>query len=146
MPTFDVTIRGKSYHVEVPDPGGMPLHVIVDGEAFEVGIAGTETWVAPQPMPAAVQAPVSAPRLTRPPQATPPVWTEGEEIIAPMPGTILSVEVQSGQPVEGGQIVCVLEAMKMKNPIRAIRGGTVVQIAVQAGQNISHGDLLVRLS
>jgi biotin carboxyl carrier protein len=36
--------------------------------------------------------------------------------------------------------------MKMKNPIRAIRGGTVVQIAVQAGQNISHGDLLVRLS
>jgi len=62
-----------------------------------------------------------------------------------MPGTILSVEVQQGQRVEGGQVVCVLEAMKMKNPIRTSHGGTVVQLAVQVGQNVSYGDLLVKL-
>jgi len=62
-----------------------------------------------------------------------------------MPGTILSVDVQQGQRVEGGQVVCVLEAMKMKNPIRSSRGGTVLEVAVQVGQNVTYGDLLVRL-
>ena len=146
MPTFDVTIAGKTYHVEIPDPGGMPLQVIVDGQAFEVVIVGTETRVTPQTSQAVVQLPIAPPRTTPPSQTAPPVHANGEEIIAPMPGTILSVEVQSGQIVEGGQIVCVLEAMKMKNPIRARRGGTVVQTAVQPGQTVSYGDLLVKLS
>jgi glutaconyl-CoA decarboxylase len=145
MPTFDVTIGGKSYHVEVPDPGGMPLQVIVDGQAFEVGIAGTEAWNAPPVSPPALHAPVSLPRSRHPPQATPRISTHSEEITAPMPGTILSVEVQCGQPVESGQVVCVLEAMKMKNPIRTVHGGIVADIAVQAGQNVSQGDLLVKL-
>jgi acetyl-CoA/propionyl-CoA carboxylase biotin carboxyl carrier protein len=62
-----------------------------------------------------------------------------------MPGTILSVEVTPGQTVESGQVVCVLEAMKMKNPLRAARGGTVLQIMVQVGQGVAYGDVLVRL-
>jgi biotin carboxyl carrier protein len=146
MPTFDVTVAGKSYHVEVPDPGGMPLEVIVDGQAFKVEVAGTEAWVGSQAIPIGVQASFSPLRRTPLSQATPPACANGEEILAPMPGTILSVDVQPGQQVEGGQIVCVLEAMKMKNPIRACRGGSVVETAVQAGQNVAYGDLLVKLS
>ena len=42
MPAFDVTIQGKTYHVEIPDPGASPLQVVVDGQPFEVGIVGTE--------------------------------------------------------------------------------------------------------
>jgi glutaconyl-CoA decarboxylase len=145
MPTFDVTIEGKCYRVEVPDPGATPLQVVVDGQAFEVEIAGTEAWGAPLPATAAVHASASPLRRISPSQTPPPACTDGEEIRAPMPGTILSVDVQAGQSVEGGQIMCVLEAMKMKNPIRAIHGGTVVQIAVQTGQNVAHGDLLVKL-
>ena len=43
MPTFDVTIQGKTYHVEIPDPGATPLQVIVDGEPFDVEVAGVES-------------------------------------------------------------------------------------------------------
>jgi glutaconyl-CoA/methylmalonyl-CoA decarboxylase subunit gamma len=146
MLTFDVTIGEKSYHIEVPDPGRMPLEVIVDGQAFEVEVAGTETWVGPQTAPAGVVAPVSAPRRTPLTQTTSPACANGEEILAPMPGTILSVEVQPGQQVESGQVVCVLEAMKMKNPIRACRGGIVAEAAARPGQNVAYGDLLVKLS
>jgi biotin carboxyl carrier protein len=145
MPTFDVTIAGKSYHVDIPDPGGVPLEVIVDGQAFEVRVAGMESWVGPAARPGGEKAPHSPMRRAPLSQAPPPACAEGEEILAPMPGTILSVDVQTGQQVESGQIVCVLEAMKMKNPIRACRSGSVIETAVQAGQNVAYGDLLVKL-
>jgi biotin carboxyl carrier protein len=145
MPIFDVTVGNKIYHVEVPDPGGIPLEVIVDGQAFKVEVAGTEAWAGPQATPAGVRPSLSPPRRAPQPQTPSLACTDGEEITAPMPGTILSVEVQPGQQVESGQIVCVLEAMKMKNPIRACRGGSVVHTAVQAGQNVAYGDLLVKL-
>jgi biotin carboxyl carrier protein len=146
MLTFDLAIGGKSYHVEVPDPGGMPLEIIVDGQAFEVEITGREAQAGPQMVPTGVQAPLAPPRRTPVTQTTPPACADGEEILAPMPGTILSVDVEPGQQVESGQIVCVLEAMKMKNPIRACRGGSVVETPVKAGQNVAYGDLLVKLS
>jgi biotin carboxyl carrier protein len=145
MPTFDVMIGGRTYHVEVPDPGATPLQVVVDGQAFEVEIGSTGGWVAPQTTNVSVHAPPSPARRTPQSQTAQPGCTNGEEITAPMPGTILSVDVQQGQRVEGGQVVCVLEAMKMKNPIRTAHGGTVVQLAVQVGQNVTYGDLLAKL-
>jgi biotin carboxyl carrier protein len=146
MPAFDMTIGGKTYHIEVPDPGITPLQVIVDGQAFQVEIAGTEGGLAPQAVPIPTQAPLSPPRRVPATRAPQPTDARGEVITAPMPGTILSLEVEEAQQVEPGQIVCVLEAMKMKNPIRAVHGGIVVQTAVQVGQNVSYGDLLVKLS
>ncbi len=151
MPTFDVTIQGKTYHVEIPDPGASPLQVIVDGEPFAVGIVGTESGMRPPavavaPPPAAQ--PTVLPVVPRVAVARPvvPAGAEGSgEIVAPMPGTILSIDVQLGQAVEAGQVVCVLEAMKMKNPIRATHTGTVAEIAVQPGQTVAYGALLVRL-
>jgi biotin carboxyl carrier protein len=62
-----------------------------------------------------------------------------------MPGTLLSLEVNVGQHVEQGQVLCVLEAMKMKNPIRATQTGTVAEILVQVGQTVPHGAVLLRL-
>jgi len=60
-----------------------------------------------------------------------------------MPGSIVSVAVQAGDQVEIGQDVCVLEAMKMNNRIRAPRAGTVAQVHIGPGQQVQHGDLLV---
>ena len=152
MPAFDVTIQGKTYHVEIPDPGASPLQVVVDGQPFEIGIVGMEVEavparLAPTPRPAPEPAPLPPPpriEVTRPAAATGALT--GNEITAPMPGTILSIEVKEGQQVDVGQVVCVLEAMKMKNPIRATHAGTVAQICVTAGMTVPYGEVLVRLA
>lgn len=152
MPAFDVEILGKIYHIDIPDPGATPLQVIVDGESFEIGIIGTEVSAAPPrlaaPLPPA-PAPVALPQpphvtVTRP--AVPAGTNGGATVIAPMPGTILSVDVVVGQPLDTGQVLCVLEAMKMKNPIRATHPGTVAEICVQPGQTVPYGEVLIRLA
>ncbi|MGQ9489576.1 MAG: biotin/lipoyl-containing protein [Anaerolineae bacterium] len=152
MPSFDVTINGKTYHVEVPNPAASPLEVIVDGQAFQVTVASSVPSVASvklaEPPPPAPQ-PTPLPPLPNIPIARPvmPAGADGGlEITSPMPGTILAVEVKIGQKIGPGQVVCVLEAMKMKNPIRATVGGTVAEVAVQPGQTVAYGDLLVRLA
>jgi glutaconyl-CoA/methylmalonyl-CoA decarboxylase subunit gamma len=148
VPTFDVTIQGKTYHVDIPDPGATPLRVIVDGEPFDVGIVGTELVAAPAPLAEALRpAPLPAlPRVNALQPIAPSAAYAGGDIVAPMPGTILSIAVTVGQQIEAGHVVCVLEAMKMKNPIRAIHSGAVTEIAVQAGQTVAHGALLARLA
>jgi biotin carboxyl carrier protein len=140
------------YHVEIPDPGATPLTVIVDGQPFAVGVSGTETRNAaeplgPPPRPAPEPAPLPTPlhvTVARP--AGPPIGEEHQnEIRAPMPGTILSVAVVVGEHVDAGAVLCVLEAMKMRNPIRAAHPGVIESIEVAPGQNVGYGDLLVRL-
>jgi biotin carboxyl carrier protein len=146
VPTYCVTVEGKTYQVEIPDPGAAPLQVIVDGQVFEVGILNPEAQVAPAaPVASADTRAGGAGRApaSRPP---PPRSREGEAISAPMPGTILSVEVEQGQDIEGGQVVCVLEAMKMKNPIRAASAGTVARVHIRVGQSVAYGDLMVELA
>lgn len=148
VPTFDLTIRGERYHVEIPDPAASPLTVIVDGESFVVELAGMQSAggaqhehtasppiVLPDPPSVAVALPVR------------PVGSNtGSEITAPMPGTILSIAVGVGDSVKPGQLLCVLEAMKMKNPIRTSQGGQVTLVNIAAGQNVAFGDLLVSLA
>lgn len=155
MPTFDVTIQGKKYHVEIPDPGATPLQVVVDGQTFDVEVSGTGVSAQQAPR---VEAPRPAPQppalppmpkvdLARPAvQADPNLSRAGHEVTSPMPGTILSIDVKVGETVAAGQVVCVLEAMKMKNPIRVNWDGTVKEITVAAGQNVAYGDILVRLA
>ncbi|MGA9401360.1 biotin/lipoyl-containing protein, partial [Haladaptatus sp.] len=71
------------------------------------------------------------------------VDAEGETVSAEMQGTILDVKVEEGDEIESGDVVCVLEAMKMENDVVASRGGTVTQIAVSEGDSVDMGDVLV---
>ena len=116
MKRFNVTVNGKAYDVAVEELGaGAP---------------------APAPAPAA---PAAAPAPAVP--AAPAVG-EGEKVCAPMPGTILDVRTSNGQKVSKGDVIMVLEAMKMENDIVAPCDGTVTSIVVKKGDNVQSGDTL----
>ena len=77
------------------------------------------------------------------PAAAPVVTGAGEPVNAPMPGTILKVNVTQGQAVKEGEVLCILEAMKMENEIMASKGGTVTQVLVAKGSIVDTGAPLV---
>ena len=99
--------------------------------------------IAPAPVAAApvAAAPAAAPAAAAP--AAPAVTGAGEPINAPMPGTILKVNVKAGDAVKEGQVLVVLEAMKMENEILAPKNGTVTQVVVAKGASVDTGAPLV---
>ena len=126
MRKFVVNVNGKSYEVEVEEVGGAPS-------------------VAPVATAAPVAAPVaSAPAAPAAPAASAPAGATKVE--APMPGTILRIDVKAGDSVNEGDVLCILEAMKMENEIVAPCAGTVASVNVNQGQSVNSGDLLVSLS
>lgn len=132
MRTFNITVNGQTYVVDVEEVGGAVTAAPVRAAAP----------VAAAPVAAAPAAPAAAPAA---PKAAAPV-AGGEPVKAPMPGTILDVKVTAGQTVKAGDIVCVLEAMKMENEIPAPKAGTVVQVPVTKGATVNAGDALVILA
>ena len=102
-----------------------------------VAIGGTVVAAAPvaAPAPVAAAAPVAAPAPVAP--AAPAVTAAGETVKAPMPGNILKVNVSAGQAVKEGDVLLVLEAMKMENEIMAPKAGTVAQVLVQKGSTVN---------
>lgn len=124
------------------------LIVTVSGVAYDVTVERVDgtapvTTAAPvaAPAPKAAPAPAVAP-------AAPAAAPSGAKISvsAPMPGTILSVNVKVGDKVEKGAVLCILEAMKMENEIMAPEAGTVVAVNATKGSTVTAGDLLVALA
>ena len=120
---YVVTLNGKNYEVEVNEQ-----------EAVLLGV--TDAAAAP------VAAPVAAPAAAPAPVAA-PVAGDGTKVPSPMPGTILSVNVSVGQAVKSGDVLLILEAMKMENDIVAPCDGTVKQLLVSKGSTVNTDDVLV---
>lgn len=139
-----VTIDAQTFEVEVGDLSARPVPVTVDGETFLV--MPEENGTLPEIRAAASQAierPASEP-AARPAAATGSAGAKA--LTAPIPGVIISVTAKEGQQVSFGQELCVLEAMKMKNIIRASRAGTIGAIRVAAGDQVKHGQVLMEYS
>ncbi len=127
--------------------GPRNYNVTVDGVTYQVtleegGAGSAPRAVAAPAAPRAIAAP-AAPAAAAP--ATAPV-AGGQQITAPMPGTILKICVSNGQAVKRGDDLVIIEAMKMETPIKAPADGTVAQINASQGQNVASGQLLVVLS
>ena len=119
MRKYQITVNGQSYEVELEEVGGFTASAPVSAPV------------------AAAAAPVAAPVA---------IPAGGETIKCPMPGTILSINVQAGSSVKKGDVLLILEAMKMENEIMAPREGTVTQVMVNKGSTVATGEVLVYLA
>ena len=128
---YKVTLNGRTYEVEVEAGKAMLL------DEYEA-IVPSAPAAAPAPVAAA---PVAAAPAAAPAAAAAPV--AGEAVTAPMPGTILKVNVTAGQAVKEGDLLVVLEAMKMENEIFAPKAGTIAQVLVNKGSSVDTGATLV---
>ena len=124
MRRFNVTVNGVSYDVVVEEVSGAP----------EAAPAPVATAAAPTS--------AAAPAV----KAAPATKSGSVEIKAPMPGTIMKVNVAPGQAVKKGDVLCVLEAMKMENDISAPADGTVASVNVQKGASVNTDEVLVTLN
>ena len=135
MRKFAITVNGNTYEVEVEEIGGAPVYAAAPVAA---------PVAAPAPVAAAPAAPKAAPAAA--PKAAAPAGAAGaNKVNSPMPGTILDVKVSVGQAVKNGQVLCILEAMKMENEIAAPCDGVVASINVTKGATVNTGDALVVL-
>ena len=130
---YKVTLNGRTYEVEVEAGKAM---CVAEYEAYA-------------PVAAPVAAPAAAPVAAAPtaaPAASGVTVSGGESVTAPMPGNILKVAVSAGQSVKEGDLLVVLEAMKMENEIFAPKAGTVAQVLVSKGSTVDTGATMVVLN
>ena len=125
MKRFNITVNGKAYDVAVEEvTGGAP---------------------ASAPVAAPTQAPAPAPVAAAPAAPAPVTVTGGTTVNSPMPGTILDVKVNVGDTVSDGQVLMILEAMKMENDIVAPVAGKIAAINVNKGDSVNSNDVLASI-
>lgn len=125
MKNYTITVNGTPYNVTVEDA------------------TGSAAPVASAPAPAPAAAPASAPA---PAPAAAPAAAGSVSVDAPMPGNILDIKVSNGTSVKAGDVLVILEAMKMENDIVAPQDGTVASVNVNKGDTVEAGQTLVSLN
>lgn len=125
MRKFNISVNGNTYEVEVEEVGGAPT-------------------AAPAPKSAA-PAPKPAPKSAAPAAAAQAPVAGATNVDAPMPGNIVAIKVKTGDAVNEGDVLCVLEAMKMENEIMAPKSGKVVAVCTSQGAAVQTGDTLISI-
>jgi biotin carboxyl carrier protein len=171
MRRYTVEVNGKEYLIDVQELAADRFQVRLNGQDYEVRMTADEdvasAHITPEILPlrvegeeiqgaprrsSALRAPApdllpplpSSRPLGLPPQPNLPGDSFRAELIAPMPGTILSVAVAVGDRVARGQTVLVLEAMKMKNAIKSPQAAVVAEVLVQPGQAVGYGYVMLK--
>jgi len=138
--TFKISILGKVYDIRIGDLQSSPISVWVDGVEYHVGLPEENSDITP---------PLEIPEkklseigLKRPTLDT---SSAGGTIRAPMPGTILKINVVDGDSVTKGDVLLILESMKMENSITSPKTGSVTSVYVSEGDPVQHGETLIDL-
>lgn len=139
MKTYTVTVNGIAYDVAVEETTGRPVR--------EYRAAAPAPVAAPAASPAPSAAPAAAPVEEAVSPAVTAGGTKGRlSVESPMPGKILSVKTSVGQAVKRGDVILILEAMKMENEIVAPEDGVIASIDVSSGDSVESGTLLATLN
>ena len=152
MRRYTVVVNGNEFTLDVRELASDRFQVKLGERQLEVVLAHDAELPEGSITPAIVTG--ETPALThtidnlRPASLPVPPANSGaagtRQLTAPMPGTISRVEVAEGATVKRGDVLMMLEAMKMMNPIRAPRDGAVAEVRVETGQTVAYGDILLR--
>lgn len=139
MKKFKFTIHGNDYSVDVHGIEGNQAHLEVNGTAYDVEI---HRKVRPSKTPTIVRPAIKeAPK----PSIHKKEGGSSHPILAPLPGSILSLNVSKGDIVKKGQLLMVMEAMKMENQVLSDRAGVVENVQVSKGSTVLQGDILIEI-
>ncbi|NOH01971.1 MAG: biotin/lipoyl-binding protein [Chloroflexi bacterium] len=143
---YKLTVNNQTHEVEIENINARPVVALVDGQRFEIQPeaadqpkvqkeAGGKMEEKPyRPGPAPSVAPSPNPALS------------GNTLTAPLPGTVVNIFVKPGDKVEAGQVILIIEAMKMKNSIRSLYSGTIRDVLVSEGQSVAHKQALIKFA
>jgi biotin carboxyl carrier protein len=144
---YSVTIKHKSYVVEIEDINARPVIAHVEGQRFEVipdidpvGSANKPeflTTIGSKSKKETMEVKSFDLRKPDPNQ-------NGSELTAPLPGTVIELFVKEGDLIEAGQVIVIIEAMKMKNSIRSTRAGKISEVLTSVNQTVAHKQVLVK--
>lgn len=133
---YTLKIADRLFEVEIKDIHARPVIVYVDGQEFEVH---PETEIRPE-----VQKEAGEFRSVKLPKPVSIPNVNVNEMMAPLPGTVTEVFVKAGDQIESGQVLLIIEAMKMKNSIRSTRAGRIAEVLASTNQSVAHKQVLVR--
>lgn len=145
MRKFIVQVNGVQYDVEIEEIGGAQAAPAAPIPAAAPAATAPAPAAAPAQAaaaPAAPAAPAQSAPAAAPAQSAAGGVMGGETINAPLPGTVLDIKVSAGQNVNKGDILFVLEAMKMENEILAAHDGVIASVNVEKGAAVNSGDVL----
>ena len=142
MNKYQYKVQGVDYEVEIAEVEGNIAKVNVNGIPFEVEL---QKPINAAKHPTMNRAKVEAPKPAAAPAAAAPAAGAGNAVKAPLPGTVIDIKVAVGQQVNVGDVVLVLEAMKMQNNIEAESAGQVTSIVVKAGDTVMEGAVLLTI-
>jgi len=143
MTNYRITVNGNTYDVGVEEVGGGPAVMTVSSSA---PIAIPAAVPASTPKTAPLARPTPAPKPASGSGAAPSPSGPAEDVLAPLPGTVINVNVSEGDQVNANQVLLIFEAMKMENEIVAFRAGTVIKVHVAKGDVLESGEVVVTLA
>jgi biotin carboxyl carrier protein len=144
---YKITVNSQIYEVEIENINARPVVAFVDGERFEVTPeSGAQAEVKKGAANKSVEKKSFNPNQPSIGSKSPNQALSGNTQTAPLPGTVVEVFVKAGDKVEAGQVILVIEAMKMKNSIRSVYSGTISEVLVSAGQSVAHKQALIKFT